>query len=120
MQDDFWPAADSWLASYRPHILKGGILMIPVKGVLLFGVGYAIGDYAIGHAYITKTLERSLADPNDNGIAFIIDSPGGHVAGNFDLADKIFAARDQKPIHAFAAVNAYSAASCLLFPPLSL
>lgn len=110
MQDDFWPAPDSWLAAYRPYVVKGGILMIPVKGVLLFGVGYAIGSYATGYVYITKALERGLADPNVKGIAFIIDSPGGHVAGNFDLADKIFAARGQKPIHAFAAEDAYSAA----------
>ncbi|TCR95972.1 S49 family peptidase [Rhizobium sp. BK418] len=110
MQDDFWPAPDSWLAAYRPYVVKGGILMIPVKGVLLFGVGYAIGDYATGYVYIAKALERGLADPNVKGIALIVDSPGGHVAGNFDLADKIFAARSQKPIHAFAAENAYSAA----------
>ncbi|XAZ24029.1 S49 family peptidase [Sinorhizobium sp. B11] len=110
MQDDFWPAPDSWLAAYRPYVVKDGILMIPVKGVLLFGVGYAIGDYATGYVYITKALERGLADPNVKGIALIVDSPGGHVAGNFDLADKIFAARVQKPIHAFAAENAYSAA----------
>ncbi|OOO46413.1 hypothetical protein BS630_25500 [Rhizobium laguerreae] len=110
MQDDFWPAPDSWLAAYRPYIVKDEILMIPVKGVLLFGVGYAIGDYATGYVYLTKALERGLADPQVKGIAFIIDSPGGHVAGNFDLADKIFNARGQKPIHAFAAENAYSAA----------
>lgn len=110
MQDDFWPAPGSWLAAYRPYVVKGGILMVPVKGVLLFGVDYAIGDYATGYVYITKALERGLADPNVKGIALIVDSPGGHVAGNFDLADKIFAARGQKPIHAFAAENAYSAA----------
>ncbi|MGO7673865.1 S49 family peptidase [Rhizobium ruizarguesonis] len=110
MQDDFWPAPDNWLAAYRPYTVKNGILMIPIKGVLLFGVGYAIGDYATGYVYITKALERGLTDPQVKGIAFIIDSPGGHVAGNFDLADKIFAARGQKPIHAFAAENAYSAA----------
>ncbi|MBX4899492.1 S49 family peptidase [Rhizobium bangladeshense] len=110
MQDDFWPAPDTWLAAYRPYTVKNEILMIPVKGVLLFGVGYAIGDYATGYVYISKALERGLADPQVKGIAFIIDSPGGHVAGNFDLADKIFAARGKKPIHAFAAENAYSAA----------
>ncbi|MGR9169635.1 S49 family peptidase [Rhizobium sp. KDH_Rht_773_N] len=110
MQDDFWPAPDSWLAAYRPYTVKNGILMIPVKGVLLFGVGYAIGQYATGYIYLDKALERGLADPNVKGIALIVDSPGGHVAGNFDLADKIFAARGQKPIHAFAAENAYSAA----------
>lgn len=110
MADDFWPSADSWLAAYRPYIVKGGILMIPVKGVLIYGMGYAIGSWATGYVYITKALERGLADPEVKGIAFIIDSPGGHVAGNFDLVDKIFAARGQKPIRAFAAENAYSAA----------
>lgn len=110
MADDFWPSSDSWLAAYRPYIVKGGILMIPVKGVLIYGMGYVIGSWATGYVYITKALERGLADPEVKGIAFIIDSPGGHVAGNFDLVDKIYAARGQKPIRAFAAENAYSAA----------
>lgn len=110
MQDDFWPAADSWLAVYRPYIVKNGILMIPVKGVLIYGMGYAIGSYATGYVYITKALERGLADPDVKGIAFICDSPGGHVAGNFDLVDKIYEARDVKPIRAFASESAYSAA----------
>ena len=110
MADDFWPAPDSWLAAYRPYIVKAGILMIPVKGVLLFGVGYAIGSWVTGYVYITKALERGLADPEVKGIAFVIESPGGHVAGNFDLVDRIFVARNAKPIRAYAAENAYSAA----------
>lgn len=110
MSDDFWPAADSWLAQYRPYIVKSGILLIPVKGVLVHGMGYALGGYATGYVYITKALERGLADPEVKGIAFIMDSPGGHVAGNFDLVDKIYDARGQKPIRAFASEGAYSAA----------
>ncbi|SIQ57439.1 signal peptide peptidase SppA [Rhizobium sp. RU20A] len=110
MQDDFWPSPDSWLAVYRPYIVKNGILMIPVKGVLLYGVGYAIGSWLTGYVYITKALERGLADPEVKGIAFVIDSPGGHVAGCFDLGDKIYAARGRKPMRAYAAENAYSAA----------
>ena len=110
MQDDFWPAADSWLASYRPYVVKGGILMIPVKGVLLNDFGYAAGNWATGYTYIAKALDRGLADREVKGIAFVIDSGGGAVAGNFDLVDRIYGARGQKPIRAFASEHAYSAA----------
>jgi len=109
MSDDFWPASDSWLAAYRPYIVKSGILLIPVKGVLIHGLGYAFGSYATGYVYITKALERGLADPDVKGIAFICDSPGGHVAGNFELVDKIFNARGQKPMRGYASESAYSA-----------
>lgn len=110
MQDDFWPAADNWLAQYRPYVVKGGILMIPVKGVLMNGLGYALGNYATGYPYIAKALDRGLSDPDVKGIAFVIDSGGGAVAENFDLVDRIYGARGQKPIRAFASEHAYSAA----------
>ncbi|WP_260694332.1 S49 family peptidase [Rhizobium leguminosarum] len=109
MADDFWPASDSWLATYRPYIVKSGILLIPVKGVLVHGMGFALGSYATGYVYITKALERGLADREVKGIAFICDSPGGHVAGNFELVDKIYGARGQKPMRGYAAESAYSA-----------
>lgn len=109
MQDDFWPASDSWLAAYRPYIVKKGILLVPVKGVLIHGMGYAFGNYATGYVYLTKVLERGLADRDVKGIAFICDSPGGHVAGNFELVDRIYNARGQKPMRGYAAESAYSA-----------
>jgi ClpP class serine protease len=43
------------------------------------------------------------------GIALDIDSFGGEVAGAFDLADRIRAARVQKPVQAFVAEHALSA-----------
>lgn len=110
MQDDFWPSEDSYMARYRPYVVKSGILMIPVKGVLLNDFGYALGNWATGYTYIAKALDRGLADGEVKGIAFVIDSGGGHVAGNFDLVDRIYGSRDQKPIRAFAAEHAYSAA----------
>ncbi|CAN7177726.1 S49 family peptidase [Rhizobium rhizogenes] len=113
MADDFWPAPDSWMTQYRPYIIKSGILLIPVKGVLLHDYGYQLGSYATGYVYLAKALERGLADPEVKGIAWIHDSPGGHVAGNFDLGDKIFAARGVKPMRAFAAENSYSASYSL-------
>jgi signal peptide peptidase SppA len=43
-------------------------------------------------------------------IVFDIDSPGGEVAGLFDLVDEIYEARGAKPIYAIANESAYSAA----------
>lgn len=110
MQDDFWFAEDDWRSQYRPYKVKDGILHLPVKGVLLHDFGYQVGDYATGYTYIQKAWERGQADPNVKAIAEIIDSPGGEVAGNFDLVDKMFADKGKKPVRAFAAESAYSAA----------
>lgn len=108
--DDFWPQADSWMAAYKPYIVKAGVLQIPVKGMLLHNFPYAVGTYATGYYYIQKALERGLADPDVKGIALVCDSPGGHVAGCFELCDKIYEARSVKPIRAFAHEHAFSAA----------
>lgn len=108
--DDYWPAADSWQNAYKPYVVKQGVLQIPVKGMLLHNFPYAVGSYATGYYYIQKALERGLADPEVKGIALVCDSPGGHVAGCFELADRIHAARGVKPIQAFAHESAYSAA----------
>lgn len=108
--DDFWPEPGSWRAAYRPYNVKGGVLIIPVKGVLLNGFGFQVGSYATGYVYIQKALERGLADPQVRAIAFDINSGGGEVSGNFDLVDKIFNARAVKPIRAFVNEHAYSAA----------
>lgn len=113
MADDFWFAPDDWRSAYRPYIVKDGMLMIPVKGVLLHDFGYQFGSWATGYTYITMALRRGLADPAVRGIAFMHNSPGGHVAGNFDLADEIYAARGKKPMRAFAYESSYSASYSL-------
>lgn len=111
--DGFWPPADDWRAAYRPYIVRDGILQIPVKGVLLHDFAFAVGGWATGYVYIRRAFDRGLSDPSVQGIALICDSPGGHVAGNFDLVDHMFAARGTKPIRAFAHESAYSAAYSL-------
>ena len=108
--DGFWPSTDDWRAVYRPYVVVEGVLQIPVKGVLLHGFSFAVGGFATGYIYIRRALERGIDDPNVRGIALICDSPGGHVAGNFELVDAIYAARGVKPIQAFAHESAYSAA----------
>ena len=113
MQDNFWPTADSWLSFYRPYNVQGGTLFVPVKGMLVHDYGYVIGDWLTGYTYIAKAFERGMADPDVKRIAMVISSGGGEVAGNFDLVDKLFAYRGQKPIQAFVNEAAYSAAYSL-------
>lgn len=109
-QDDFWFRDDDWRARYRPYNVKGGILTIPVKGVLLHDFAWSFGSWATGYEYILKAFERGQADPQVRGIAFLIHSPGGDVAGCFDAVDKMFAQKGNKPVRAFAHEYAYSAA----------
>lgn len=108
--DDFWPAADSWMARFRPYVVQNGTLLIPIKGMLLHDFGYQLYDWATGYVYIQKAFERGMADGNVQRIAMVISSGGGEVAGCFDSVDRIFAMRGQKPIHAFVNEHAYSAA----------
>lgn len=112
--DGFWPAPDSWEARYKPYKVVGGTLHIPVKGVLIHNFGYAVSDWITGYEYITRALQRGLADSNVRRIALLVDSPGGEVAGCFECADKILDARVVKPIHGFAHESAYSAAYALI------
>lgn len=113
MQDDFWPSSDSWLSAYRPYNVQGGTLFIPIKGMLVHDYGYAVGDWLTGYTYIAKAFERGMGDDEVDRIAMVVSSGGGMVSGNFDLVDKIFAMRGQKPIQAFVNESAYSAAYSL-------
>lgn len=108
-EDDFWDDDDPWVAAFRPYNVKDGVLTIPVQGVLLHKFGYQFGRRATGYVYIERALTRGLMDPEVKAIAFDINSPGGEVAGNFELAEYIYENRVEKPIRAFANDHAYSA-----------
>lgn len=108
--DGFWSED---MADYRPYHVTNGILQIPIQGMLLNRFSYQFGRWATGYQYIERALSRGLEDENVKAIALIIDSPGGEVAGCFELSDKVFAGRSVKTIRAFAADHAYSAAYAL-------
>jgi len=108
--DEFWGRDEH---PYRPYVVHNGVLQIPVQGTLLNRFSYQFGRWATGYKYIEMALARGVADPQVKAIALICDSPGGEVAGCFELADKIYEARQEKPIRAFAADHAYSAAYAL-------
>jgi signal peptide peptidase SppA len=112
---DFWLFdPDSYMARLRPYVIKDGILQIPVKGVLLHDFPYAIGGWATGYDYIWKAFERGMGDLNVKGIALIVDSAGGEVAGCVVACDKMFALKGTKPIRGYASESAYSAAYAVI------
>jgi signal peptide peptidase SppA len=109
--DDFWGSDDDrWMRFIRPYVVKDGILQIPVKGVLLHDFPYAFGSWATGYDYIWRAFERGMGDYNVRGIALVVNSPGGMVAGCFEMVDKMWAMKGKKPIRGYAAESAYSAA----------
>ena len=108
--DDFWFSPDDYRSYFRPYKVKDGILHIPVRGVLLNNFPYAFGNWATGYEYIWEAAKRGAEDGNVKGIALVIDSGGGMVAGNFTLNDRLYGLRGRKPIRAYAAEHAYSAA----------
>lgn len=86
---------------FRMH---GSVAIITIHGVLLHHSNYdAECNFFLGYQDIAIALDRALADPDCSVIVLDINSPGGEVAGCFDLARKIRAATDDKPIH--AAIN---------------
>ena len=94
----------------QPFAFIDGIAVIEIAGTLVHR-GAWIGQSSGLTSYegIAAQLQAALADPSVRGIALDIDSFGGEVAGAFDLADRIRAARAQKPVHAFVAEHALSA-----------
>ncbi|WP_038196699.1 S49 family peptidase [Xenorhabdus bovienii] len=88
-----------------------GIAVIPVQGTLVQKLG-SLRPYSgmTGYDGIRQVFLTALHDPKVKGICLDIDSPGGEVAGCFDLADLIYQSRGDKPIHAILNENAYSAA----------
>jgi signal peptide peptidase SppA len=98
-------------ASWRPYCVEEGVAIIPVEGTLVQKSG-SLRPWSgmTGYDGIRTCFLDALNDPEIRAIALQIDSPGGEVAGCFDLADTIFAARGVKPIWAILDECAYSGA----------
>jgi len=92
----------------------GGVARIPIRGVLVQQLG-ALRPWGgmTGYDGIRQSVLMALADPDVRAIALDIDSPGGEVAGCFDLADMLYEARGEKPIWAILNEQACSSAYAL-------
>jgi signal peptide peptidase SppA len=97
-----------------PFAMTDSVAVIEISGVLIHR-GAWIGQSSGQTTYegIVAQLNAAAADPAVRGIALEIDSFGGEVAGVFDLADAIRAARSAKPVWAFVAEHAFSAGYAL-------
>lgn len=91
--------------------LVAGVAVIEVSGTLVKKLG-ELRPYSglCGYDGIRQNLFAALSDPKASAICLLIDSPGGEVAGCFDLVDMIHQARGSKPIWAVLDDMAYSAA----------
>ncbi len=104
--EDFWSPDFAWI---RPYNVQNGVLQIPIAGLLLNGFPYQYFDIATGYEYIEAAYARGMDDPEVSAIAFVLDSGGGMVAGNFDMVDRMYAGKE-KPVYSVVNEHAYSAA----------
>ncbi len=92
----------------------GGVAVIEVEGTLVQKTG-CLTPYSgmTGYDGIRANLLLALDDPAVRAIALDLDSPGGEVAGCFDLADFLRQAASEKPIWGILDEMACSAAYAL-------
>jgi signal peptide peptidase SppA len=96
----------------RLYELINGVAIIPIRGVLVHGASYWCWDET-EYGAIWEKIAMAVGDPEVRAVALHVNSPGGEVAGCFDLAEKIYQVRDAKPIVAILDECAYSAAYAL-------
>lgn len=107
----FLEETDSEQAQYKPYDVVEGVARIPIEGTLVHKLG-TLHPFSgmTGYDGIRAMLSMALGDADVQAIMLDIDSPGGEVAGCFDLVDAIYDARGSKPIWAVLTESAYSAA----------
>jgi signal peptide peptidase SppA len=57
-----------------------------------------------------RALRQAANDPEVEGIMLRLDSPGGTVAGTYDLADDVWAVGNKKPVHGY--IEDLAASAC--------
>lgn len=101
-------------AQERPYEVVDRVAVIPVQGTLVQKLG-TLAPYSgmTGYDGLRANFNMALDDNAVAAVVLDIDSPGGEVAGCFDLVDLIYAARGRKPIWAILTESAFSAAYAL-------
>ncbi len=104
------PQRDSSAASGSPP----GVAVIPIHGTLVRRtVGLEAESGLTSYTGLAAQLDAAIGNPAVSAILLDIDSPGGESGGVFDLADRIRAASQIKPVWAVANDMAFSAAYAL-------
>ena len=92
--------------------ITNGVALIDVSGVLVHKSAWW-GWGETSYDAIATDFVEAISRAEVNGIALMVDSPGGEVSGMFDLADMMFELRGIKPVWAILDDCAYSAAYAL-------
>lgn len=113
--DDDPDAEDARVVDEMSVDLQASIAVIPVMGSLIRR-GTWLDAYSGLQSYgeIADNLDCALNDGRIRAILLQIDSFGGEAGGCFELCDRIYAARAQKPIWAVADIDALSAGYAIL------
>lgn len=91
-----------------------GVAVIPIHGTLVRRtVGLEAESGLTSYTSLAAQLDAAIANPAVSAILLDVDSPGGESGGVFDLADRIRAASQVKPVWAVANDMAFSAAYAL-------
>lgn len=111
MEDDDYGFAEPGNNPRTGYDMVGPVAVIPIQGTLVQKLG-SLRPWSgmTGYDGIRQNLFTALDDSSVKAIVLDIDSPGGEVAGCFDIVDTIYAARGSKPIWAILNESAYSAA----------
>ncbi len=80
------------------HYVAHGVAVLPIIGSLVQRGGYVGYSGMTSYDAIERMFDAAMNDNSINSILMEIDSPGGEVAGAFDLAEKIYSARKDKRI----------------------
>lgn len=91
----------------------GSIMVIPIDRSLAHRDADA-GSGVQSYESIENRLADAMADPDVGGVMLDVNSHGGQAVGMYELATRIRSWNAEKPIHAIARGNAYSAAYGLL------
>lgn len=94
-------------ADRKPFLFANGVAVVPVWGALLHRDAWC-DSWATGYDYIASRFSAAMGDPDVKGIVLDLNSYGGHVAGNFELAEMIRQARETKPVAAIVDSRALS------------
>lgn len=93
----------------KPFAYSDGIAIIPVHGTLINRFSCSWG-FITGYNFILAQMNAAIEDTDVKLIVFDINSNGGEATGCFELCDKIYEARDKKPMVAVVDSNCCSAA----------
>ncbi|ODU09040.1 S49 family peptidase [uncultured Aquimonas sp.] len=106
-------------ADYAPPVRQptpatSKVAVIPIHGTLVRRTsGLEAASGLASYTDIAAQIDAALASPDVAAILLDVDSPGGESGGVFDLADRIRAAAQVKPVWAVANDIAFSAAYAL-------